>query len=43
MEILLYYVLPSAAVFGSLYLVARAVGYATWYVIENYDRIKGDK
>lgn len=37
MEIFLYYVLPNIALFGSIYIVAKAVEHINWYVIENYD------
>jgi hypothetical protein len=37
METLVYYVLPNVAMFGSLYLVAKGIEHATWYVICNYE------
>lgn len=37
-EILVYYVLPNVAMFGSLYAVAKYIEYATWHFIDNYDK-----
>jgi hypothetical protein len=39
MEILLYYILPNIALFGGIYLLAKGVEAAVWYVISNYDNI----
>ena len=39
MEILLYYVLPNIALFGGIYIVARAAEQAAWHFISNYDTI----
>lgn len=39
METLVYYVLPNIALFGSIYLLAKGIEYATWYFITNYETI----
>jgi len=39
MDILVYYILPNFVMFGSLYLVAKGVEHATWYVICNYETL----
>lgn len=39
METLVYYVLPNVAMFGGLYLIAKGIERATWYVICNYDTL----
>lgn len=39
MEILLNYVLPNVALFGTIYLFAKAVESAVWYFICNHDNI----
>ena len=39
MELFLYYVLPNIVLFGLLYVVAKLVESATWYVIENNDNL----
>jgi hypothetical protein len=39
MEILVYYVLPNIALFGSIYLVAKLFERSSWYVISNYNRL----
>lgn len=39
MEILVNYVLPTVALFGSIYVFARAVEHAVWHFISNYDTI----
>jgi len=39
METVLYYIALNAALFGSLYLLGKAVEIAVWHFIENYDDI----
>jgi len=39
MDILIYYVLPNVALFGSLYALAKAIEYGSWYFIENHESI----
>ena len=41
MEILTHHILPNIALFGSIYLFAKAMEAAVWYGISNYDRLKG--
>jgi hypothetical protein len=42
MEILTHYILPNIALFGSIYLFAKAMEAAVWYGICNYnDLVKG--
>lgn len=37
METILLYIALNVLLFGSLYLLAKAVETATWYLIENYN------
>ena len=39
MEILLYYLLPNIALFGGIYILAKAAEHAVWHFISNYDTI----
>lgn len=39
MEILLYYILPNIALFGTIYIVAKAAEHAVWHFISNYNSI----
>ncbi len=39
MEIFVYYVLPNIALFGGVYLLAKAFEHAAWHFITNYDNI----
>ena len=39
MEILIYYILPNVAFFGTIVLFAKAIEHTAWYVICNYDDI----
>lgn len=39
MEIVINYILPNAVMFGGLYLAAKGIEAASWYVICNYDAI----
>lgn len=39
MEILTHYILPNIALFGGIYVVARAVEHAVWHFISNYNSI----
>ena len=39
MEILINYVLPNIALFGGIYLFAKGIEKASWYVICNYENI----
>jgi hypothetical protein len=39
MEILINYVVPNLALFGTIYLFGKAVEHATWHFICNYDNI----
>jgi len=39
MEILIYYVVPNVALFGSIYLFAKLLEKFNWYVISNYERL----
>ena len=39
MEILVNYILPNIVFFGTIYLFAKAIEYAVWYGITNYDNI----
>jgi len=39
MEILTHYILPNIALFGGIYVVAKAAEYAVWHLISNYDTI----
>lgn len=39
MEILTYYILPNIALFGTIYIVAKAAEHAVWQCICNYDTI----
>lgn len=39
MELILYYILPNVALFGSIYAVAKMSEHAMWYFICNYDNI----
>ena len=41
MEILTHYILPNIALFGGIYVFAKAAEAAVWYGITNYDRLKG--
>jgi hypothetical protein len=43
MEIFVFYVLPNAALFGSLWLAARLFERATWHSIVNYEKYAADK
>lgn len=43
MEIFVFYVLPNAALFGGLWLVARLFERATWHSITNYEKYSADK
>lgn len=36
-EIVLYYVLPNVALFGGIYLFAKAIEAAVWHFICNYE------
>lgn len=39
METVLLYIALNVLLFGSLYLLAKAVETATWYLIENYSSL----
>lgn len=39
MDLILYYIIPNVALFGSLYLVAKGSEQAVWYFICSYDNI----
>lgn len=39
METVLLYIALNVALFSSLYLLAKTVETAAWYLIENYDKI----
>ena len=39
MELFVYYILPNVALFGSIYIVAKAAEHSAWYVIQHYDNL----
>jgi hypothetical protein len=43
MEILIYYILPNLALFGSIYVFAKLVENAFQFVVENYDEYADGK
>jgi hypothetical protein len=43
MEILIYYILPNLALFGSIYVFAKLVEHASWYIVQNYDEYADGK
>jgi len=40
MKILIEYILPNVALFGSIYLLAKYVENSVWYWIENYEEAR---
>ena len=39
-ELIVYYILPNVALFGSIYAVCKYVENATWNYIENFETLQ---
>jgi hypothetical protein len=41
MEIFVNYIIPNIILFGGIFVFAKGIEYASWYLICNYDTIVG--